>query len=272
LDGRKRTAEADAKAIVERAQSEADEVLDQAWAEAERLIGGAKADAEDHQGTVAELRRQLERREEEISTTAQVMAAREQTLAGAEAQLAEAQDAFEIQRTDLLREAREQGYALGWAESEASTAAKQARRMAMEVAETVEARPVELETETPAPAAVPEVAQVAIDEPSAEETAEPEPPAAIVTQVGLEAVVESTSEDSEEDDDDAVDSVLADVIGIEPEPEDTPSSGLLTVVKDEHADHEEVNQAISKLRSAWTGDEPSSDRQRRRKWRNSTDR
>jgi hypothetical protein len=270
LDERKRLAEVEANAIVDRAQSEADAVLDQAWKEAERLIGGAKADAEDHEGTVAELRRQIERREEELSTTNQAMVAREQKLTGAEVDLREAQHAFEIQRTDLLREAREQGYELGWAEAEAAAAAKQARRAAIDTgAEGLEPEPKATEIDTEPVLYVAE--EPLTDEASVEAGPEPAPIFAF-TQEEPELTDEASSQPEATVEEAEVDLPPIGEVHGAPDAEDTGEEKRLRVVKEEGADHEEVNEVISKLRSAWTGEESTSTRSARRKWRNSSDR
>jgi hypothetical protein len=83
----------------------------------------ATGDASGLDGVVDEFRRQVMELDEELDLASQRLRERVDELAKTAAELDEAQTTFEMQRTDLIREAREEGYTLGLAEVQSQTAA-----------------------------------------------------------------------------------------------------------------------------------------------------
>ncbi len=205
------TALREAREIVERAQAEAGSVLDQAWTEAERLMNRAEESAGDSAG--------------------QELREREEALEAARAELEEARSTFDLERTDLLREARDHGYSLGLAEADAQTAAGMAMLADVNT---------DLEALGEAPLVAEELVHVEIVEEPADDPAD-EP---FISSLEAEPGGPEEADDSEHVDDE----------GPIDDPVETPISsreGDLRVVGSKSIDPSDVRDTMAKLREAW---------------------
>ncbi len=208
------TALREAREIVERAQAEAGSVLDQAWTEAERLMNRAEEDAGDSAG--------------------QELREREEALEAARAELEEAQRTFDLERTDLLQEARDHGYSLGLAEAELQTAA------GMAILADVN---TDLEALGEAPLVAEELIHVEIVEEPADDPADEPVISSLEAEPGEEGQPEEADDSEHVEDEGPID-----------DPVETPISsggGDLRVVGSKSIDPSDVRDTMAKLRDAW---------------------